>query len=63
MIQSTNTGFCCHPEKVDEIETAIYKSYSIWKGSQKKLDINWEKVEEYSRENLTRQLMSIIEGL
>lgn len=48
---------------MDEIETAIYKSYSIWKGSQKKLDINCEKVKEYSRENLTGQLMGIIEGL
>ena len=63
LILSTNTGFCCHPEKVDEIEDVIYKSYSIWQGTQKKLDINWEKVNEYSRENLTRSLMGVIEGL
>ena len=63
LIVSTNTGFCCHPEKVDEIEVAIYKSYNIWKGTKKKLDINWGKVSEYSRENLTRDLMVVIEGL
>ncbi|MBU3154812.1 glycosyltransferase [Clostridium estertheticum] len=63
LIISTNTGFCCHPEKVDEIEVAIYKSYSIWKGMQKKTDVNWDKVSEYSRENLTRDLMNVIESL
>ncbi|HEY8892355.1 MAG TPA: glycosyltransferase [Clostridium sp.] len=63
LILDTNIGFCCHPEKVDEIYDAIYKSYSIWKGTQKKLDINWEKVKKYNRENLTRELMGIIESL
>lgn len=63
LILDTNTGFCCHPEKVDEIEAVIYKSYCIWKGTQDKLDINWEKVKKYNRENLTRELMSIIESL
>jgi len=63
LILDTNTGFCCHPEKVDEIYNAIYKSYSIWKGTQKRLDINWEKVKKYNRENLTRELMGIIESL
>lgn len=63
LILDTNTGFCCHPEKVNEIEAVIYKSYSIWKGIEKKLDIHWEKVEKYNRENLTRELMGIIESL
>ncbi|MBU3158689.1 hypothetical protein KPL37_02730 [Clostridium frigoris] len=63
LILSTNTGFCCHPEKVDEIEDVIYKSYSSWKGTKKKSDINWKKVSEYSRENLTRDLIGVIEGL
>ncbi|MCB2308238.1 glycosyltransferase [Clostridium estertheticum] len=63
LIVNTNTGFCCHPEKVDEIEVAIYKSYCIWKGMQKKTEVNWEKVSEYSRENLTRDLMNVIESL
>jgi len=63
LILLTNTGFCCHPEKVDEIYDAIYKSYSIWKGTNKRLDIKWEKVKKYNRENLTKELMGIIEKL
>ena len=63
LILDTNTGFCCHPEKIDEIEAAIYKSYSVWKGTQEKLDIQWGKVKKYNRENLTRELMNIIESL
>ena len=63
LILQTNTGFCCHPEKIDEIEEVIYKSYNIWKGTEEKLDINWEEVKKYNRENLTRELMSIIESL
>ena len=63
LILDTNTGFCCHPEKIDEIKAVIYKSYGIWKGTQEKLDIHWEKVKKYNRENLTRELMSIIESL
>ena len=63
LILDTNTGFCCHPEKIDEIKEVIYKSYGIWKGTQGKLDIHWEKVKKYNRENLTRELMSIIESL
>ena len=63
LILDTNTGFCCHPEKIDEIEVVIYKSYSIWKGTQEKLDIHWEKVKKYNRENLTRELAHIIESL
>lgn len=63
LILDTNTGFCCHPEKIDEIEVAVFKSYSIWKGTEEKLNINWEKVKKYNRENLTRELMSIIESL
>lgn len=63
LILDTNTGFCCQPEKIDEIKEVIYKSYSIWKGTQEKLDIHWEKVKKYNRENLTRELMSIIESL
>ena len=63
LIIDTNTGFCCHPEKIDEIYEVIYKSYSIWKGRQEKLDINWGKVEKYNRENLTGELKGIIESL
>ncbi|MBU3093628.1 glycosyltransferase [Clostridium sp. CF011] len=63
LILDTNTGFCCHPEQIDEIKAVIYKSYGIWKGTQEKLDIHWEKVKKYNRENLTRELMSIIESL
>ena len=62
LILDTNTGFCCHPEKIDEIETAIFKSYCIWKGTEEKLNINWKKVKKYNRENLTKELMSIIES-
>ncbi|WP_298844953.1 glycosyltransferase [Clostridium sp.] len=63
LILSTNTGFCCHPDKIEEIEVVIYKSYRIWKGAEKKLDVHWEKVKRYSRENLTRDLMGVIESL
>jgi glycosyltransferase involved in cell wall biosynthesis len=63
LILDTNTGFCCHPEKIDEIEDVVYKSYSIWKGTEKRLDICWEKVKRYNRENLTHELMDIIESL
>lgn len=63
LILDTNTGFCCHPEKIDEIEEVIYKSYSIWKGTEEKLDIQWKKVKRYNRENLTRELVKVIESL
>jgi len=63
LILSTNTGFCCHPEKIHEIYAVIYKSYSIWKGMQEKLEINWAKVKKYNRESLTGELMGIIESL
>ena len=63
LILHTNTGFCAHPDMVDEIEAVVYKSYSIWKGTEEKLDINWERVKKYNRENLTHELKGIIENL
>lgn len=61
LILETNTGFCAHPNKVEEIEDAVYNSYLLWKNKQINLDIKIDKIESYSRENLTKRLAEIIE--
>lgn len=62
LIIETNTGFCCHPDKIKEIEEVIYKCYLIWNGDSDALSVNWDKVKSYNRENLSKDLTSIMEN-
>ncbi|WP_163195290.1 glycosyltransferase [Clostridium thermarum] len=63
LISETNTGFCCYPQNISEIEEAIMKGYMIWKEKLEPLKIDFEKVYTYEREELTRQLAKLIEEL
>ncbi len=61
LINETNTGFCCYPSSIIEVENAILNSYLIWKGEKPVLDINWEKVKQYERGCITNQLIELIQ--
>lgn len=63
LIIETNTGFCCHPEKIEEIEDAILKCYLIWCGEMEAVSEHLDKVKEYNRENLSRSLANIMENI
>lgn len=61
LIIGTNTGFCCHPDKIQEIEEAIYKCYLIWNGDEAPIKLNLEYIKKYNRENLSKNLKNIME--
>lgn len=60
LIKDTNTGFCCYPDSVSEMEDAIYEAYRIWKGDAPKLENNWDEIKKYERDILASQLEDII---
>lgn len=63
LIISTNTGFVAYPSRVDEIEDSIYKSYCVWNKEDGSIEPNWKEIHKYSRENLTKQLIEVIDSL
>lgn len=63
LILSTQTGFVASPLSISENEDMILKSYCEFVSGKRSLTPNWNKVKEYSRENLTNVLASIIEEL
>lgn len=60
LIIETNTGYIASPLSVDEIEKIIFKAYENFFNKKKELVPNYDKVKNYSRENLTLQLISYI---
>lgn len=62
LIVETNTGFVSYPSNQDEIEDMIYKSYTDFFNNNK-INPNWDKISEYSRDNLVKKLDRIIQEL
>lgn len=63
LILDTNTGYVAYPSKQNEIESAIYASYSNFINKNKELEPNLDKIKQYSRENLTKKLINIIDEI
>lgn len=63
LINDTNTGIICNPDKINEIESSIYKIYLNWKSKKRNSAIDWDKVYKYNRKNLSIELADIIEKL
>lgn len=60
LILNTKTGYIAHPMKYEEIEKMILDCYLNFINKDNSLDSNWEEIEKYSRENLTKKLIKII---
>ncbi|MBL4938125.1 glycosyltransferase family 4 protein [Clostridium sp. YIM B02515] len=63
LIQETNTGMCCSPNSIKEIAEVINTAYKIWLNEGRPLNINWNEVKKYERENIAKQLSIIIKNL
>ena len=63
LILETNTGFCCHPDNVKEIKEAVMMGYQIWKGERTSLKADFEKIYNYEREGITKNLAKLIEEI
>ncbi len=60
LILETNTGYTAHPSKQIEIQKIILASYLDFIRKISSISPKWEKIKEYSRENLTKQLISVM---
>ncbi|MCY6353882.1 hypothetical protein [Clostridium sp. ZS2-4] len=60
LILETNTGYIANPSKQNEIENIIYSAYLDFINTNKYIKPDWNKIKQYSRENLTRQLIDVI---
>lgn len=63
LINKTNSGYCCYPDSITEIQDAIYTSYCAWKGDKEKLIPNKEEIKKYDREIVTAKLADLIDSL
>jgi glycosyltransferase involved in cell wall biosynthesis len=63
LIKQTGTGFLAYPSKQVEIEKAIYDAYRVFCGEDKDFNPDMEAVKMYSREDLAKKLMKVIEKL
>jgi glycosyltransferase involved in cell wall biosynthesis len=63
LIIETNTGYCCYPDNISEIENAISCIYLMWQGVEPRLKVNYESVLDYERKALTNKLDKIIDNV
>jgi len=63
LIMKTNTGFCCHPDKINEIEEAINNCYLIWNEDKEPIIFNSAIINGYNRENLSKKLANVMENI
>lgn len=63
LIEETNTGYVAYPSKQKEVEEIIYKLYNDFINKQNRYAPLKEKIENYSRENLTKKLIRIMQEL
>ena len=62
LILETGTGFTAYPSRIDEIEGIILKAYLIFLNKDKQISPNYSKIKNYSRKNLTRKLLDVMES-
>lgn len=62
LIIDTQTGYTAKPSSVDEISDIILKAYTEYFTGNNGFKPNWEKIRQYSRENLTKHLMDVLEN-
>lgn len=60
LIIRTGTGYLAYSKESKEIEEAIYKAYCSYKNKNVDFHPNWDEIEKYSRENLSKKLLDIV---
>jgi glycosyltransferase involved in cell wall biosynthesis len=57
LIETTKTGYTAYPYSIDEIKESICRAYGDYVNRNSSFNPIWEKIREYSRENLTSELI------
>lgn len=60
LINETGTGYTAHPSRIDEIEGIILKAYTNFVNKSLEFNPDFDKIENYSRENLTKKLVEVM---
>lgn len=63
LIIKTRTGLIASPSSVEENENILFKAYNNYYNSVNELEPNWQEIQKYSREELTKKLAQIIEEI
>ncbi|MCY6483572.1 hypothetical protein OW763_04295 [Clostridium aestuarii] len=63
LIYDTNTGYTAYPSKQDEIQKMIHSAYRDFINKSNFIKPDFDKIKQYSRENLTKKLVDIIEQI
>lgn len=60
LIADTKTGYTAYPSRIDEIEGIIFKAYIEFINNNKDFKPDYNKIQHYSRENLTKKLIEVM---
>jgi glycosyltransferase involved in cell wall biosynthesis len=60
LILDTHTGYTAYPSRIDEIEGIIYKAYLSFINGNKEFKPDYDKISDFSRENLTKKLIEVM---
>jgi len=63
LILETRTGLIASPANEKEIENIIYEAYSLFLDGNKEFNPQWDLINNYSRENLTKALAEVIKEI
>jgi glycosyltransferase involved in cell wall biosynthesis len=60
LILDTHTGYTAYPSRIDEIENIIHKAYLSFIDNNKEFMPDYDKISNFSRENLTKKLIEVM---
>jgi glycosyltransferase involved in cell wall biosynthesis len=63
LILNTKTGYVSYPSDQAGIENMLYAAYSSFYGKNKCFSPDWNVISKFSRENLTKQLIEVMEHI